>query len=148
MTSTVMTGRRTNSSERFTDDLRLDHDLRSGTEAQLPLCDHPFAFFQTRRDDGAVAFDALDRHLAHLGGHIGLDHEHVLTGWAGLHRLGGHDQGVFLVVELYTYVDETAWPQRAFTVPEPRAQFDRACARIDVVVDEDQRSQGYSVIPA
>src|SRR5258706_8995924 len=148
MTSTVMTGRRTKSSERFTDELRLDHDLRSGTEAQLPLCDHPFAFFQTRRDDGAVAFDALDRHLAHLGGHIGLDHEHVLTGWAGLHRLGGHDQGVFLVVELHPYVDELAWPQRVFTVPQPRAQFDRAGARIDGVVDEDQGSGGCGLIRA
>src|SRR5260221_12512077 len=149
MTSTVITGRRTKSSERFiSENLRLDFDLRSGTEAQLPLCDHPFAFFQTRRDDRAIAFDALDRHLAHLGGHIGLDHEHVLTGWAGLHRLGGHGQGVFLVVERYTYVDELAWPQRDFTLPEPRPQFDRAGARIDGVVDEDQGSGGCGLIRA
>src|SRR5216117_2202052 len=60
MTSTVMTGRRTKSSDRFTvENLRLDLDLRPGSEAQLALGDHPFAFFQTVRDDRAVAFGSL-----------------------------------------------------------------------------------------
>src|SRR5712691_723293 len=149
MTSTVMTGRRTKSSDRFTvENLRLDHDLRPGPEAQLALCDHPFAFFQTRRDDRAVAFDALDRDFAQFGGHVGLDYKHVLTGWAGLHRSGGHDQGVFLIVELDPHVDELAWPQRVFIVPELRPQFDRSSARIDGVIDEDQRSGGCGLIRA
>src|SRR5437879_6697199 len=111
MTSTVMTGRRTKSSDRFMlENLRLDLDLRSGTETQLPLRDHALAFFQTRRDDRAVAFGALDRNLAHLGGHVGLDHEDVLAIGTGLHRFGRHDQGVVLVVELDPQVDELARP--------------------------------------
>src|SRR6266446_6943750 len=56
MTSTVMTGRRTKSSDRFiVEDLRLDYDLRPGPEAQLALRYDPLTFFQTARDDGVVA---------------------------------------------------------------------------------------------
>src|SRR6267378_2782282 len=149
MTSTVMTGRRTKSSDRFMlENLRLDFDFRSGTEAQLPLCDHPLAFFQTARDDGVVALGARDRDFAQFGGHVGLDHEDVLATGPGLHRSGWYDQGVLLVVERDPYIDELAWPQRVFAVPELRAQLDRAGARIDRVVDEDQRSGGRGFIRA
>src|SRR5436189_5621777 len=141
MTSTVMTGRRTKSSDRFiAENLRLDLDLRPRAEAQLPLRDHPLASFQTARDDRAVAFGALDGDHAQLGGHVGLDDENVLANGTGLHRSGWHDQGVFLVVELDPHVDELARPQRVFTVPELRAQLDGAGARIDCVVDEDEGS--------
>src|SRR2546427_384204 len=106
MTSTVMTGRRTKSSDRFmVENLRLDYDLCPGPEAQLALRDHPLAFFEAIRDDRAVSFGALDGDFAQFGGHVGLDHEDVLTIGAGLHRFGWHDQGVFLVVELDPHVD-------------------------------------------
>src|SRR3979490_3314355 len=123
MTSTVMTGRRTKSSDRFMDeDLRLDHDLRPGPETQLALRYDLLAFFQTVRDDRAVA----------LGGHIGLDHENVLAIGTGLNRFGRHDQGVFLVVELDPHVDELARPQRVLPVLELRPQFDPAAARMGI----------------
>src|SRR5258706_44774 len=89
-----------------------------------------------------VALGARDRDLAQFGGHVGLDHEYVLTAWAGLHGSGWHDEGVFLVVERDPDVDELARPQRVFAVLELRPQFDRAGARIDCIVDEDQRSGG------
>src|SRR6266581_313473 len=130
MTSTVMTGRRTKSSDRFmAKNLRLDLDLRPGTEAQLSLCDHPLALFQTARDDRAVAFGALDGDHAQLSGHVGLDHEDVLAVGSGLHRSGRHDQGVVLVVELHPHVDELARPERVLAVLELRPQLDGSGAR-------------------
>src|SRR6266516_5897449 len=149
MTSTVMTGRRTKSSDRFTvENLRLDLDLRPGSEAQLALGDHPFAFFQTVRDDRAVAFSALDGYLAQFGGHVGLDHENVLAVGTGLHRFGWHNQSIVLVVELDPYVDELAWPERVLAVLELSPQLDGPGARVDGVIDEDQRSGGCGVIRA
>src|SRR5216117_1633027 len=143
MTSTVMTGRRTKSSDRFTvENLRLDLDLRPGSEAQLALGDHPFAFFQTVRDDRAVAFGSLHGDLAKFDGHIGLDHEDVLAIGTGLHRSGWHDQGVLLVVELDPHVDELARPQGVLAVLKLRPQLDGPGARIDRVIDEDQSSGG------
>src|SRR5882672_12397838 len=107
MTSTVMTGRRTKSSDRFMlENLRLDYDLRAGTETQLALRHDLLVFLQTARDDGIVALGARDRDLAQFGGHVGLDHEHVLTARARLHRSGRHDNGVLLVVQRDLDVDE------------------------------------------
>src|SRR5258706_2842043 len=147
MTSTDMTRRRTKSSDRFiVEDLRLDYDLRPGPEAQLALRYDPLTFFQTARDDGVVALGACDRDFAHLGGHVGLDHENVLTVGTGLHGFGWHDEGVLLVVELDPHVDELARPQRVFAVFEPRPQLDGPGARIDGVIDEDQRSRGCGLI--
>src|SRR5882672_7559588 len=112
MTSTVMTGRRTKSSDRFTvGNLRLDLDLCSGAETQLALRNDLLVFFQTARDDGVVALGARDRDLAQFGGHVGLDHEHVLTCWPGLYRPGRYDEGVLLVVERDPDIDELARPQ-------------------------------------
>src|SRR5438132_11851447 len=143
MTSTVMTGRRTKSSDRFmSESLRLDFDLRPGAEAQLPLCDYPLAFCQAAFDDRAVAFGPLDGDHAQLGSHVGLDHENVLAIGTGLHRSGGHDQGVVLVVERDPYVDELAGPESVLGVLELRPQLDGPGARIDGVIDEDQRSGG------
>src|SRR5437660_7022555 len=140
MTSTVMTGRRTKSSDRFmARTLRLDFDLRSGTEAQLALCDHPFAFFQTAPDDRAVPFGPLDRDDAQLRGHVGLDHEDVLAIGTGLHRFGWHHQGVVLVVELDPHVDELAGPERVLAVLELSPQLDGPGARINGGIHDERR---------
>src|SRR5438309_2118812 len=149
MTSTVMTGRRTKSSDRFmSESLRLDFDLRPGTEAQLPLCNYPLAFCQAAFDDRAVAFGPLDGDHAQLRGHVGLDHENVLAIGTGLHRFGWHHQGVVLVVELDPHVDELAGPERVLAVLELSPQLDGPGARIDGVIDEDQRSGSYGLIRA
>src|SRR5437762_1887102 len=147
MTSTVMTGRRTKSSDRFmSESFRLDFDLRPGAEAQLPLCNYPLAFCQAAFDDRAVAFGPLDGDHAQLRGHVGLDHENVLAIGTGLHRFGWHDQGVVLIVELDPHVDELAGPERVLGVLELRPQLDGSRARIDGVIDEDQRSRGCGLI--
>src|SRR6266568_4743151 len=149
MTSTVMTGRRTKSSDRFiVGNLRFHHDLRTGPDAKLTLRNYLFAFLQTCRDDRVVAFSALDGDFAQFGGHVGLDHENVLAVGTGLHRPGWHDQGVFLVVELDPYVDELAWPERVLAVLELSPQLDGPGARVDRVIDEDQRSGGCGLIRA
>src|SRR5437773_6777508 len=125
MTSTVMTGRRTKSSDRFmSENLRLDFDLRPGTKAQLALCDYPFAFFQTAPDDRAVTFGPLDGDHTQFRGHVGLHHEDVLAIGTRLYRFGWHDQGVLLVVELDPYVDELAWPKGVLAVLKLSTQLD------------------------
>src|SRR5439155_13963137 len=143
MTSTVMTGRRTKSSDRFiVGNLRFHHDLRTGPDAKLTLRDYLFAFLQTCRDDRVVAFSALAGDFAQFGGHVGLDHENVLTIGTGLHGFGWHNQSIVLVVELDLYVDELARPERVLAVLELRPQLDGPGARVDGVIDEDQRSGG------
>src|SRR5207247_10679603 len=98
MTSTVMTGRRTKSSDRFiVGNLRLHHDLRTGPDAKLTLRDYLSAFLQTCRDDRVVAFGALDGDFAQFGGHVVLDHESRLAVGTGLHGCGRHAKGVVLM---------------------------------------------------
>src|SRR5947199_1758051 len=147
MSSTVMTGRRTKSSDRFiVGNLRFHHDLRTGADAKLTLRDYLFAFLQTCRDDRVGAFSALDGDSAQFGGHVGLDHENVLTLGTGLHGFGWHNQSIVLVVELDPYVDELARPERVLAVLELSPQLDGPGARVDGVIDEDQRSGGCGLI--
>src|SRR6266513_3198108 len=128
--------------------LRFHHDLRTGPDSKLTLRDYLFTFLQTCRYDRVVAFGALDRHFAQFRGHVGLDHENVLTIGTGLHGFGWHDQGVFLGVELDPYVDELARPERVLAVLELSPQLDGPGARVDGVIDEDQRSGGCGLIRA
>src|SRR5262249_46604917 len=150
MTSTGMTGRRTNGSEIFPPPPKCslaglaggaDLDARARRKAQ-----------RAARDDALPLRDALDYRLlalasfdvdaAQLRGVVLLDHVDVLAAGAGLQRARRDQDRLVLLVEPHADVDELPGPERRVLVVELAAQPDRAGARVDRVVDEDQPPLG------
>src|SRR5579863_6883795 len=97
MSSTVMTGRRTNNSERFTARaLGLEPYLGTRSELQLSPGDDLLSAFDARGNDGFVAFDSIRLDFAHLGGHVRLHHEHVFAVGPILDRPGRDQDSIAL----------------------------------------------------
>src|SRR5450631_3386286 len=116
MTSTVITGRRTNSSAIFTKppsrNFRSlgDVDSGAGRKTQLAGDDDLLTGRESARDHGVVAFGARNLDVAQLDRAVRLDHVDVLAVGPALYRRRRRDNRVLLFVQREHDIDELSGP--------------------------------------
>src|SRR5262245_44865393 len=118
--------------------LRLDLDVGTGHQPELPIGNNPFSGLQTAFNyrDVSRGPGYLDRTGCH--GLRRINHTDRCPLPAGQDRHGRDRECILLYVELGTYAHELARPESTVGIVETAFEQDRAGAAIHCIVHEDQ----------